>query len=186
MILLEIENTPAAWSLRALTHEDPWSACGWSEEGMFVRHEAVVAALDPKPEETLLDWGCGTGELVGLLPRSVLYTGFDSAHGMVRRARATRPFANFVTREPTGIFDLVACIGPFNLPGDWSKQRTWHTIRHLWDTKQPRALAVALYAGEDRNCLIYKKPEILRCARDLGVKHDVCRLRNDYLLVVRR
>lgn len=186
MILVDTENTPAAWSLRALTHADPWDACGWSEEGQFVRHEAVVAALDPQPEESLLDWGCGTGELVNLLPRSVIYCGFDSAHGMIRRARASRPATRFVTNEPYGTFDLVACIGPFNLPDNWSKQRTWHTIRHLWDTKQPRALAVSLYAGDDPNCLVYNRPEIHKRARDLTVKAEITRVRNDFLLVARR
>lgn len=180
-------NTPAAWSERAEAFESSWDACGWSHDGQHVRHAAVLAALDPRPGETLLDWGCGTGALAGLLPPGVAYSGFDSAPGMVARARREHPSHRFVTRfKPYGHFDLVACIGPFNLRGGWSKQHTWHTLRHLWDAHTPRALAVCLYAGDDPNCLSYSEGETRVAASMLGGDVQVLSVRNDLLLVVRR
>lgn len=185
MILADVVNTPEAWSERARC-EEPWEACGWSYEGQFDRHEAAVEALDPKPGESLLDWGCGTGDLVESLSETVDYVGFDTADGMIDRARRDHPGRRFATREPHGHYDLIACIGPFNLPDHWSKLRTWHTLRHLWDTKAPRALVASLYAGDDDRCLIYTEPEVRGAAYALTWNPEILRVRNDLMLVVRR
>lgn len=186
MILEAVENTPAAWSARADLCEEPWDACGWSYEGQVDRHEAALEALEPKRGESLLDWGCGTGELAGIVPSFVDYVGFDTADGMIERARRQRPERRFVNREPTGHFDLIACIGPFNLPDHWSKLRTWHTLRHLWDTKRPRMLVASLYAGDDDRCLIYTESELHGAGYALAWNPEIVHVRNDLMLVVTR
>lgn len=184
-------NTREAWSRRASVCEQPWDAAGWSKDGQLERHARVIAALDPRPFESLLDWGCGTGELLRSLSNAVpavSYVGYDWSPGMLERARASFPWPNarFVDRL-AGQFDLVACVGPFNLPDGWSKQHTWHAIRHLWDSTNCRAIAVSLYAGDDTNCLSYTADEALRCGRDLGYGSVIERIRhNDLLLVARR
>lgn len=188
MVIAAPVNTRAAWSARADNHPEPWAACGWSERGQRLRHQRVLWALDPQPGDSLLDWGCGTGELSEELPCDIEYVGFDSAAGMVTRASHDHPTRMFVDREP-GLrrFDLVACVGCFNLPGGWTKHHTWHTIRHLWDSTGCRALAVSLYAGTDTNCLIYTEAETERRSRDLGIDVTVTRiLPNDLLMVARR
>lgn len=182
-------NTPEAWSLRAETIAEPWEACGWSRGGQLVRHSCVVRALEPLPGECLLDYGCGTGELSMLIAGDVDYVGFDSAVGMVERAREQHalPGRAFVSTLPRGRFDVVACVGCFNLADGWDKQRTWHTLRHLWETTGCRAIAVSLYAGDDENCLRYECGEIRACGQQLA--HDVRVERilpNDLLMVVRR
>ena len=182
-------NTPEAWTLRAETLEEPWAACGWSRDGQRERFEAILWALDPNPGESLLDWGCGTGDLSELLADGVYYVGFDSATGMIERASAEHSADNrlFLRDVPSRLFDLVACIGPFNLPDHWSKQRTWHTMRHLWDTTRCRTLAVSLYAGDDGQCLQYTEVEARVCGRQLGYDVTIERTRaNDLLLVARR
>lgn len=179
-------NTPAAWSERAVL-PDPWEACGWSENGQRARHEAVVAALDPQKGDRLLDWGCGTGELSELLAADVEYVGYDWAEGMVIRAVRAHPGRWFQTWQPTGVIDLVACVGCFNLPDGWSKQHTWHTIRHLWDTTACRAIAVSLYSGSDERCLRYRADEVEAVGRQLSHRAFVAEIRfNDLLLVARR
>lgn len=186
-VISEPVNTAEAWSERARSCEEPWEACGWSYEGQVDRHEEVVEALAPMPGESLLDFGCGTGELAEILPASTAYLGYDTADGMVERARREHPDRLFTGHYPHGRFDLVACVGCFNLPDHWSKLRTWHTLRHLWDTTGCRALAVSLYAGEDGRCLIYREEEISAAARALAFDATVTRIRpNDLLLVVRR
>lgn len=182
-------NTPEAWSVRAATIDDSWAACGWSQEGQRERFEAVLWALDPKPGESLLDFGCGTGDLCELLADSVYYVGFDSAPGMIERARVEHGADErlFLIEHPARLFDLVACVGPFNLPDGWSKQMTWHTLRHLWDTTGCRTLAVSLYAGDDECCLQYTEVEARVCGRQLGYDVTVERIRmNDLLMVARR
>jgi len=180
-------NTPSAWSERADTVRDPWLACGWSRDGQVSRHQAAAAALSPQAGETLLDWGCGTGDFAGHVDAAVGYVGFDYARGMIERARRAHPDRAFTNAEPLGHFDLVACIGCFNLPDHWSKQRTWHTLRHLWDTKTPRALVASLYAGADDRCLRYTIGEALDAGHSLAYDVRVAKTRaNDLILVVRR
>jgi hypothetical protein len=182
-------NTPEAWSVRAATIDDPWTACGWSREGQQDRHEAIIAALAPVEGDRLLDYGCGTGELCTLVPTGVGYLGYDSAAGMIRRAHADHATLGrrFTTYWPHGESECVACVGPFNLAGGWSKERTWHTLRHLWDTTRCRALAVSLYAGDDEHCLRYEEREARRCGYSLGFDVTVERfLPNDLLMVARR
>jgi len=179
-------NSPEAWSLRAHAFADPAEACGWSRASQRERFAFVLDALAPKPGERLLDYGCGTGALADLLPSDVDYLGFDWATGMVTRAAREHPGRTFTTFRPAGRFDLVACVGVFNLPGNWSKQHTFHTLRHLWDTTGCRALAASLYAGEDENCLSYTEDELDACGRTLAWDSRVVRIRhNDLLLVVR-
>lgn len=188
-VITQPVNTPEAWSLRAETEFDPWAACGWSQQSQSARFGKILDALKPTPPEWLLDWGCGTGDLAGLLPKGVGYLGFDWAAGMIDRANreyggVTRRFRD---REPCDMtFDLVACVGPFNLPDGWSKELTWSTIRRLYDGCR-RAMAVSLYAGADGRCLIYTEDEVRRHMG--GLAHDV-RIerwrRNDILATVHR
>lgn len=151
-ILTDPINTPEAWTDRARTEWKPWAACGWSFDGQMDRFDAVLDELDPQPGERLLDWGCGTGALTDLISPGVTYIGFDWAEGMVDRAKREHPGRRFQTWEPLGDFDLVACVGPFNLPG--SKEATWHMLRRLFE-RTTRKLVASLYAGADDSCLQY-------------------------------
>lgn len=181
-------NTPVSWSERASALSS-WEAAGWTRDGQRSRFVAVMAALGPVMGDRVLDWGCGTGALSEVVPGFCGYHGYDWASGMVERARRDHPGVSFSTRAPSSLerFDLVACVGPFNLPHGWSKQRTWAVLRHLWDTTRCRALAVSLYSGSDPRCLIYTEAEAEACARDLSWDYEVTRHRaNDLLMAVRR
>ena len=184
-----ILNSPAAWSARAHSPLPEHEACRWSRSGQQERFASVLAVLDPKPGETLLDFGCGTGALSELVPEGVGYVGYDWAGGMVMRARCEHPgkyFTRFLPGGPDDPFDLIACIGPFNLRDGWSKQQTWETLGMLW-TRCRRALAVCLYAGEDPDCLIYSEDEIPFIAHMGEARTTVTRHRpNDLLLLMER
>lgn len=181
-----IVNTPTGWSERAAI-DDPWTACGWSFAGQRERHAAVIAGLAPQRGDRLLDWGCGTGQLSELVPDGVEYVGYDWAPGMVIRAAREHQGRLFQSWQPSGVFDLVACVGPFNLSDGWSKERTWHTLRHLWDVTGCRALAASLYAGDDPECLSYTGAEAAAAGQQLGYAVRVDQIRdNDLLLTVRR
>lgn len=179
-----IENTPDGWSARAQLPTEA-EACGWTEESQTARLAKVTAALAPEHNEGLLDYGCGTGRLAAFVAYSeAIYIGFDWAPGMIARARSEHPFNHFQDWEPLGSFDLVACVGCFNLPG--AKQDTWHTVRRLWERTR-RALVVSLYAGTDERCLIYTEAECDRFARGESFYSTVERWRpNDILLTLHR
>lgn len=182
MILTNTENTPEAWSARAELPE-PWTACGWTYDGQMDRLEAALDELDPQPRDVLLDWGCGTGALTSLLHPNVSYIGYDSAPGMVARAKRDHPGWRFQTWEPRGAFDLVACIGPFNLPQRWSKEMTWYTLRRLFERTGVRLVA-SLYAGSDESCLSYTLRECDRFAKGQGFRSWADKWRHNDILVV--
>lgn len=182
MILTSSDNSPEEWSERA-GHPEPWTACGWTYDGQQDRLDAAVDELDPQPGDTLLDWGCGTGALSALVASGVRYVGFDSAVGMVERARRDHPGRRFQSWEPRGNFDLVACVGPFNLPGHWSKQMTFYTLRRLFDRTE-RRLVASLYAGSDPACLSYSLDECDRFAKGQGYRAWADKWRHNDILVV--
>lgn len=162
---------------------ESWEACGWTLDGQMDRLEAVVDELDPQPGDRLLDWGCGTGALTDLLHPGVNYTGFDTAQGMVERARREHPSRRFQDWEPRGDSTLVACVGPFNLPGRWSKEMTWYTLRRLFDRTE-RRLVASLYAGSDESCLSYTLEECDRFAKGQGFRAWADKWRHNDILVV--
>lgn len=182
MVLSSTENTPEAWDERAAAPE-PWTACGWTVDGQMDRFEAVLDELEPQPGDRLLDWGCGTGGLSDQIADGVAYIGFDSSPGMVRRAIRDHPGRRFQDWEPFGDFTLVACVGPFNLPGHWSKEMTWYTLRSLFDRTE-RKLVASLYSGSDESCLSYSIEECDRFAKGQGFRAFADKWRHNDILVV--
>jgi SAM-dependent methyltransferase len=47
----------------------------------------VKEYIRPKPNEKLLDIGCGTGNILGYLPENIEYTGFDANHQYIEAAQ---------------------------------------------------------------------------------------------------
>lgn len=187
-----IANSPAAWSERAASEPDPAAAVRWSQAGQAERHEAVLAALELRERETLLDFGCGTGAFYDRVPDGVRYTGYDWAPGMIARALTDHPVRDtvvrvFTTTWPTSVFDAVAAVGPFNLADSWSKQKTWETLGRLWE-QTGRILVASLYRGDDPDCLRYDAEAAVRfsvtCAAASAFVDEY--RDNDMLLVMNR
>lgn len=194
-VLVDGTNTPAAWTRRANEAAHPWEACGWSRESQAARFAKIVAELDPSGPATLLDYGCGTGQLLDALPadRSLKYVGFDWSMGMLNRARDAHqryPFgaAQWTTMLRDGAtWEYVVCCGTFNLADNWSKAQTWGLVRMLW-ARTTRAMAVSLYTGHDPACIRYVPSEVATTAAALSHEFTLERgyLPNDLLLVLRR
>ena len=71
-----------------------WDARAYDESFRFVSDHAgdLVALLDPRPGERILDLGCGTGRLAAAIAeRGAAVTGVDSDAAMIEAARAQFP-----------------------------------------------------------------------------------------------
>jgi SAM-dependent methyltransferase len=189
------KNTPAAWTQRANTAREPWEACGWSRESQQARFAKILDALDPQQDTTLLDYGCGTGQLLDVVDSRLhlRYIGFDWSMGMLNRARDAHQKMRFDEAQWTTMlrdgqtWDYVVCCGTFNLADNWSKAQTWALLRMLW-ARTTRAMAVSLYTGHDPACIRYVPSEVATTAGALAHSFTVERgyLPNDILLVLRR
>ena len=185
IVIAEVDNTPAAWSSRA-SAPTSHQAAGWSEKGQTLRFIAVLEHLDLRPGETVLDYGCGTGRFSAFLPHDVAYTGYDSAQGMIDRARADHPGEQFDTEIPPVIFDHVAAIGPFNLPSDGDP---FAQIEWLWRMCVRRSMVLSLYRGDDTRCVRYEAGDAIAVARRLGAQRfriDTTHLDNDLIVSFHR
>jgi SAM-dependent methyltransferase len=177
-----IENTAAAWSERADARTS-WQAAGWSEVGQTQRFLAVLRHLDVRCGGTVLDYGCGTGRLSAFLPRAADYIGYDTAPGMLDRARRDHPDELFLDVLPEELFDHVVCVGCFNLPG--SVEETFDRVAELWHETVRRSLVVSLYRGDDPRCLRYEPATLALWAKVLGCRRfvvDASSLDNDVIL----
>ena len=104
-------------------HGDAPQAVRWTEKGQRARYEAFLALCGDLAGKSLLDFGCGKGDLYGFLrDRGVpcAYTGVDIHPDLIALARSKHPGAEFLARdieeEPLGrTFDVVVACGVFNL-----------------------------------------------------------------------
>lgn len=92
-----------------------WAAATYDESAGYVSRFGgdVVELLDPKPEEKILDLGCGTGDLTReISSRGARVTGVDASPQMISRAAEKYPGLRFEVgdaRELRGFsgFDAV-------------------------------------------------------------------------------
>ncbi|GFN31613.1 class I SAM-dependent methyltransferase [Paenibacillus xylaniclasticus] len=60
----------------------------------------LVDLLNPKPYETVIDWGCGTGELASAIAaRGAIVTAIDFSEEMIASAKAKYPSIAFLTAD---------------------------------------------------------------------------------------
>lgn len=67
--------------------------------------EEVFALLDPRPGESVLDVGCGTGQLTARIAESgASIVGIDNSKEMIRQAKANYPSLDFRFEDVTSFF----------------------------------------------------------------------------------
>lgn len=79
--------------------QSEWDPERYESSFSFVwnRGADLVALLDPKPGETVLDLGCGTGQLTHeIASRGAAVMGLDSSPAMVAQARINYPSLKFI------------------------------------------------------------------------------------------
>lgn len=151
----------------------------WSEQGQKERFEVVSNAIDCV-FGSLVDFGCGTGEFSEWFNPDH-YLGYDWSHSMVERALNEHPHYRFISTLPWRHFDIIACVGTFNLPGSFAE--TWQTLNSLWD-RTDKQLIVSLYYGNDENCLSYDEYDCLDFAKPRASRWRIEKHRHNDLLMV--
>jgi SAM-dependent methyltransferase len=183
-----VENTPHAWSERAL-QPAPWDCALWSEAGQVQRFLAVLDHLELREGDSVLDFGCGSGRLCAFLPESVTYHAYDWAPGMLDRVRRDHERAIVYEELPEELFDHVVCVGPFNLRENWTREQTWQRLAQLWTLHTRRTLVVSLYRGLALHSLAYSAGWAAEFVEHMGCERfaiDTRHLANDIVLEMRR
>ena len=62
---------------------------------------AILDLLDLKPNDHLLDVGCGQGVVARAIPKGVKYSGIDASPTLVKKAKASYPAGNFLVTDAT-------------------------------------------------------------------------------------
>ncbi len=135
----------------------------------------VVALLDPKPQETILDLGCGTGDLTHEIAKTgAIVTGMDLSAPMIGKARSKYPDIEFTTGNAQsfhleGKFDAVFS----NAALHWMKEAS-QVIACVWDALRHGGRFVAEFGGKGNVGLIADAiAEVL--SRDFGIDNPLDR-----------
>ena len=88
-----------------------WNTELYNQKHDFVTHygESVVELLNPQPHETILDLGCGSGELTAKIAASCAHAiGCDAAETMISKAKQNFPQINFICHNAESPLPLPA------------------------------------------------------------------------------
>jgi SAM-dependent methyltransferase len=181
-------------------HGDAPQAVRWTERGQRLRYEAFLALCGDLAGKSLLDFGCGKGDLYGFLrDRGVAcaYTGVDGPPDLIALARSKHPDAEFIARdiedEPLGrTFDVVIACGVFNLRAGGIQETVEAVLPLLFGCAREALHANFLSARAPRHDveLHYIDPAWLlafareRLSPNAQVREDLCP--DDVFLTVRR
>lgn len=179
----------ADWDDHARRRAD-WDAAGWTERSQTLRFQAALRHLQPRPGETLVDYGCGPGRLAEFLDHRVRYIGIDRNDAMIARARTNHNAPGRLFTTINGSLrrcDLIACIGVWNLRRDGD---SYTELERLWRTcPTVRSLVACLYRGVDPRCRAHDPGELADFANYLRVTRfaiDATYLNHDVLLALHR
>jgi SAM-dependent methyltransferase len=181
-------------------HGDAPQAVRWTARGQQLRYGAFYEILGDLAGKSVLDFGCGKGDLYGFLRErgvACAYTGVDIHPGLVGLAHSKYPEAEFLERDieeqPLGrSFDVVIACGVFNLRVGGIAATIEAILPLLFECARERLHANFLTARAPRHDveLHYVDPAWLldfareRLSPDAEVREDL--VPDDVFLAVRR
>ncbi|MEL6238326.1 MAG: class I SAM-dependent methyltransferase [Pseudomonadota bacterium] len=104
-------------------HGDAAEGAQYADRATQERRMEVLCEIGVTKHSKVLDFGCGTGQMLSLLQRSIgfegEYVGYDIAPEAIELARSTHPAGRFELRDilsetPPENFDFVLVSGVFN------------------------------------------------------------------------
>lgn len=109
----------------------------------------LVALLNPRPGERILDLGCGTGQLSQQIAESGAYViGIDSSPDMVRQARNNYPQIAFEIADARSFFFETRFDAVFsNAALHWVREQE-AVLHHVWQALKPGGRFVAELGGQ--------------------------------------
>lgn len=102
---------------------DAPQAVRWTPEGQMRRYKTLLTVTGELSGKSILDFGCGKGDLYGFLRDNglpVSYCGVDVNENLIALAQQKYPDARFIATDIDDspfdlLFDVVIAIGVFNL-----------------------------------------------------------------------
>jgi trans-aconitate methyltransferase len=151
-----------------------WNASVYDDSHHYVSHygQAVVDLLSPKSGETILDAGCGTGDLANdIASRGASVTGIDPSDTMIKKATAKYPGLRFLqsaieTQPFNHEFDAVFS----NAVLHWIKDPQ-PALQALAKSLKPKGRFVAECGGKDNTKAVIMA--LCKALKTHGFAHNV-------------
>ena len=160
-----------------------------SKESQYLRFNKLLYLIESnKSKFTLLDFGCGYGELINLIDtKQIYYIGYDVADEMLKKAKKTFPIKNitFTNVLPNKV-DYIVASGVFNVKNDicladW--ENYFYETLNLFDQISSSGFSfnvLTSYSDESykKDYLYYPSPEEVfsycksKFSRNISLHHD--------------
>lgn len=163
----------------------------WASAQSQLARFQIFARNVPLQDKSLLDVGCGLGDLLTYLDSlavRVCYTGVDLLDKMVQAARRNHPGIDFVqgdifqaTPFKAESFDVVFCSGAFNLNLGNNEQFLPRAVATMLNLAREYAVFNLLHsraASQEQTYFYYHPDQVLEMLRDLPCQ---VRIVDDYL-----
>jgi len=116
-------------------------AVRWTPEGQTKRYEAFLSLAGDLTGRTVLDFGCGKGDLCGFLRSKGVdceYHGIDMNESLVSFARTKYPSVDFRSLDIEeelidDIYDVIIACGVFNLRVGGIRESMENTLKRIFD-----------------------------------------------------
>jgi SAM-dependent methyltransferase len=156
------ESSPQAWDAYAGAGGPDYLVADCGSPESHERRLRAILRLPIEEEDTLLEFGCGTGRLADFVPRGVRYEGLDWSREVVALARRRRPHGAFGCGSTGDLtpHDWVVASGPFNYASGWSKRQTAEAVTAMWNASR-RGIALTVLCVPADGRLSYGGDELM-------------------------
>lgn len=184
---------------KSLMHHGPGpEAVFWSGQGQQARFNAITSLIPRQSNLSLLDYGCGLGDLFAHLRASgfdLSYTGMDITPPMIEAASIRHPEAEFHVFDleqsaHNAAYDVTVLCGVFNYNVQGARQSFINTLRLLIANTRLRLIASVLSAKTDakQHDLLYFNPdELLKTLKrevSSSARTDLALLPDDIVIII--
>ncbi len=122
------------YSQKIISHGTTSQGVDWnSKESQYLRFRQLCKVIDKQQDYSILDYGCGYGELVNFLTEEAntftRYTGFDISDEMIAKAETlfgkTNRKISFTNALSDNVYDYVVASGIFNVKLNLADDSNW-------------------------------------------------------------